>query len=259
MGPTHALVRRIPRSYVGYYARRGISVLADRADQQHLAYMRAIEEAGLSVSVVQAAEELPDCVFIEDTAVVWNQQALITRMWREREGEQAAVEAVLRQTHSIVRLPPGATLDGGDVLHVEETTYVGLSNRTNDAGASAVADFLEQFGRRIVKVPVANCLHLKTGVTYLGDGTLLVVPGWFEMQHFDVDAVIDTPPSEQGSANCLRIRDHLLIPEGYPRTEQHLRAFAERHRIQVRRLAISEFEKGDGGLTCLSILCSRNA
>jgi dimethylargininase len=253
-GPSQALVRELARSYIGYYAMRGITVNEGLADEQQLAYVRALEKTGLRVSLVDTDEALPDCVFIEDTAVVWNQQALITRMWREREGEQAAVEAVLRQTHSIVRLPPEATLDGGDVLHVNETTYVGLSGRTNQAGAQAVADFLSQFGRRVVQVPVQHCLHLKTGVTSLGDGTLLAVPGWFDMRLFDVTDVIYTDPSEPGAANCLRIRDHLLVPDGYPITGKRLQEFADRHGIQITRLAISEFEKGGGGLTCLSIV-----
>ena len=95
--PAHALVRTQPRSYAAHYARRGITVDPPLADSQHQAYCHALEAAGLTVSVVDADESLPDCVFIEDTAVVWNQHALITRMAEHREGEQAAVEAVLRR------------------------------------------------------------------------------------------------------------------------------------------------------------------
>lgn len=252
--PTQAWVRKIPRSYVDYYARRGISVDVDRADAQHAAYIRVLQAAGLAVSVIEADELLPDCVFIEDTAVVWDQQFLVTRMWREREGEQAAVAATLQHTHTKFSLPPDATLDGGDVLHVAGTTYVGLSNRTNSAGVEAVAAFLKPFGRRVVPVPVPRCLHLKTGVTYLGDGTLLAVPDWFDMRVFDVPDVISTEPGEQGAANCLRIRDHLLIPQRYPQTGRKLQRFADEHNLHLTRIEITEFEKGDGGLTCLSII-----
>jgi dimethylargininase len=252
--PTQALVRNVSRSYVDHYDRRSIEIVADRADEQHLAYVRALQDAGLTVSVVESNDALPDCVFIEDTALVWGEQALIGRLWRERDGEQAAVEAVLRLSHTIVRLPPEATLDGGDVLHIEGTTYVGLSTRTNDAGADAVANFLSQFGRRVVKVPVRDCLHLKTGATYLGNGTLLAVPGWFDMRCFDITTVLDTAPGEQASANCLRIREHLIIPAGYPETGRKLQAFANQQGLHVTPLEISEFEKGDGALTCLSII-----
>lgn len=252
--PTQAWVRTISRSYVDYYARRGISVDADRADAQHAAYIRALQAADLAVSAIEADELLPDCVFIEDTAVVWDRQFLVTRMWREREGEQTAVADTLQRTHTRFSLPVDATLDGGDVMHVADTTYVGLSNRTNAAGIKAVGAFLKPFGRRVVPVPVPKCLHLKTGVTYLGDGTLLAVPEWFDMRLFDVPDVIYTEPGEPGAANCLRIRDHLLIPEGYPQTGRKLQRFADEHNLQLTRIEITEFEKGDGGLTCLSII-----
>src|SRR5262245_52750679 len=97
--PTHALVRNVPRSYAGYYALRNRSVSGPLVAQQHIEYRQALEAAGLTVSVVDADENRPDCVFIEDTAVIWNQHALITRMDPAREGEQAAIEEVLRQTH----------------------------------------------------------------------------------------------------------------------------------------------------------------
>ncbi|MDQ3012829.1 MAG: arginine deiminase family protein [Acidobacteriota bacterium] len=253
-GPTHALVRRVSPSYAGYYARQGRAVSAPLADTQHQAYVEALESTGLAVSVVEPDETRYDCVFIEDTAVIWNGHALITRMYQDREGEQSGVEEVLQQSHSVTRIPEGATLEGGDVLHVDDTTYVGLSARTNQAGAEALRVFLTQFGRRVVTVPVRHCLHLKTGVTYLGNGTLLTVPGWFEMDYFQADEVIYTEHGEHGSANCLRIRDHLLVSSGYPATRERLQGFAAEHRVLVKSLDITEFEKGDGSLTCLSLI-----
>jgi dimethylargininase len=253
-GPPRALVRAVARSYVAYYARKGRTVSASLADAQHAQYRRALETAGLTVTVVPPDETFPDGVFIEDTAVVWGQYALIARMCPEREGEQAAVAEVLRPTHTIRRLIAGATLDGGDVLHLDDSTYVGLSTRTNEAGAEAVRELLVPFGRRVVTVPVANCLHLKTGVTYLGNRTLLAVPGWFELRRFHAEEVIHTGEGEQGSANTLRIGNHLLVPAGYPETARRLQRFAEQHGLHVQTLDISEFEKGDGSLTCLSII-----
>jgi len=252
--PTQALVRRAPRSYVDYYARRAKTVLAPLADLQHQNYVRALEGAGLGVSFVDADEELPDCVFIEDTAVVWNGHALITRMHQDRDGEQGAVENILRDTHCVTRLPKGAILEGGDVLHLDDVTYVGVSTRTNEAGAESLTEFLAQFGRSVVKVPVIHCLHLKTGITYLGDRTLLAVPKWFDVSNFEVDDVIYTEASERNSANCLRIGDRLLAPDGYPRTYSRLQQFAEKVGVEVDRISISEYEKGDGSLTCLSLI-----
>lgn len=254
VNPTRALVRGVPRSYVAYYARQGKTVSGILADEQHLAYRRVLEAAGLEVTVVEPDEALADCVFIEDTAVVWKQQALITRMCAEREGEQAAVESALRVAHTIVRLPPDARLDGGDILHAEDVTYVGQSGRTNLSGATAVREFLSPFDRRVVTVPVTDCLHLKTGMTYLGNGTLLAVPNWFDVPPCNVSTVLWTQPGEAGAANCLRIREHLIIPDGYPQTGKLLEEFARQQHLTLHRVPISEFETGGGSLSCLSII-----
>jgi dimethylargininase len=146
----------------------------------------------------------------------------------------------------------GARLEGGDVLHTERATYVGLTARTNDAGAHALATFLG-VERPVVPVPVAGALHLKTVATYLGDGTLLVRPGHLDVRAFDVEAVIETAGGEQG-ANCVRVRDTLIVPENSPATLERLSRFAERHSVSVVPLDLSEFAKGDGSATCLSLL-----
>jgi dimethylargininase len=252
--PTQALVRRVPHSYSDHYTREGLSVSEEHTEQQHQEYVRALEAAALRVSFVEADEDMPDCVFIEDTAIVLKRHAIMTHMHQKREMEHAAVEAVLRKTHTVCRLGGEARLEGGDVLHIGDTTYVGLSSRTNELGANILREFLSQFGRRVVKIPVDNCLHLKSGLTYLGNGTLIAISGWFDQHQFDIDDVIYTKSGEHGCANCLRIRDHLLIPDGYPQTKPLLNRFAEKHAVHIRSLDISEFEKGDGSLTCLSLI-----
>jgi dimethylargininase len=203
---------------------------------------------------VEPNEELPDSVFIEDSAVVWKHHALITQMCEDREGEQVVVEAALRQFHTISRVTGEGKLEGGDVMHIGDTTYVGLSTRTNELGAESLKTFLTPIGRRVITIQVSDCLHLKSGATYLGNGTLLVVPGWFDVSHFDVAKVLYTEDGESGSANCLRIRDYLLIPAGYPATKMLLQRFAEKHETYMKCLTISEFEKGGGSLTCLSLI-----
>jgi dimethylargininase len=252
--PTQALVRRVPHSYSDHYNREGMNVSEELVEQQHTEYVCALETAGLKVSFIEADEDLPDCVFIEDTAVVLKRHAMITHANEKRQQEHTAVEVILCKTHTIFRLGGEARLEGGDVLHIGDTTYIGLSSRTNELGAEALEAFLSQFDRRVVKVPVDNCLHLKTGMTYLGNGTLISISGWFDLHLFDVDDVIHTESGEHGCANCLRIRNKLLIPEGYPRTEALLRRFGEKHGVQVQALDISEFEKGGGSLTCLSLI-----
>jgi len=252
-GPTQALLRRLPLSYEGYYARQGRTLSSRLANLQQSAYETALERSGLRVSYIAADEVFPDCVFIEDTAVVWGRHVLVTRMTEHREGEQEAVVAALSGSHTISRLERGAALEGGDVLHIGETTYVGLSVRTNEWGAESLRAFFSPFGRRIVSVPVTSCLHLKTAATFIGDGTLLVIPGSIDIGLFDVDRILYTEDGESGAANCLRVRDRLMIPDRYPGTRRRLLDFAETHGLDVECLNISEFEKGEGSLTCLSL------
>jgi dimethylargininase len=251
---SRALVRPPSPAYVAYYAARGISISAELAREQHAGYVAMLEAAGLQVRTIEPDAAFPDCVFIEDTAVVWGDRALITRMAPHREGEQAAVEAALRATHEIVRLPTGATLDGGDVLHVGPTTYVGLSSRTNAAGVQAVANLLTPFGRPVVPVPVSRCLHLKSAVTALAADTILAGPGMINVELFRDCKIILTDERETHAANCLRVRDHVLVLGGYPETIRRVPAFADANGLRVVALPMSEFEKGDGSLTCLSIL-----
>ncbi len=248
--PTRALLRSLAESYANPYP--GVSLA--RARQQHAAYVQALRSAGLEVKFVEADEARPDCVFIEDTAIVWNARALLTRMAPHREGEQAGVEAALRPTHRISRVAPPATLEGGDVLHVDDSTYVGLTGRTNKAGVETLREFLTPFGRHVVAVRVEACLHLKSGASYLGDGTLLVAPGLVKSRDFDVEEVVETARGEDYAANCLRLGSFLLIPAGFPQTEKKLRRFAEKHGVEVMPLDCSEFRKGGGSLTCLSLL-----
>lgn len=253
--PQFALVRPVPNSYVDYYARKGRTIDGQLAAEQHEQYVTALEATGLTVTRVAPDERYPDGVFIEDTAIVCQGRALVVNMQNaDREGEQGGVEEVLRSTHTIVRLPKGAMLDGGDVMRIDDTFYVGMSERTNAAGFSAVKNFASGLGMRAVDVPVRHCLHLKTGASYLGNGTLLAATEWIDTNRFEVEHVIATGEGEEGAANTLRIGDHLLAVEGYPQTASRLRAFTDRHGVQLKLLPMSEFKKGDGSLTCLSII-----
>lgn len=249
-----ALMRRVPDSYAPFYRARGISIDNEQARAQHAAYADALRAAGVQVHLLDGDEAWPDCVFVEDPAVVVPPRALVGRLTEHRAGEPPPVEEALRGWFRTVALPEDARLEGGDVLHVEDTTYVGLTARTNQRGVDALRDFLEPAGRRVVAVPVEKYLHLKTAATYLGNGTLIAVPDFAGVDALDVDDVILVDEGEPVASNCLRVNDHLLVVAGNPRTEVRLRAFGERHGVRVVPLEISEFEKGEGSLTCLSIL-----
>jgi dimethylargininase len=252
--PTVALVRRPPRSYAPFYAPHGVTIDPLLADRQHAAYVAALSEAGLAIEWIEPDERFPDGVFIEDTAVVWEDRALRTRMAPHREGEQDAVLAHLRARCEIVTLPDNATLDGGDVLHAGDVTYVGQSTRTNAAGASALRAFLAPARRRVLEVPVEHTLHLKSAATWLGNDTILAAHDHVDISHFGADRVLFTAEGEEKAANALRVNDHLIALAGYPETAVTLRDIAQYRKLALHLLDMSEFEKGDGSLTCLSII-----
>ena len=213
--------------------------------------MRALENCARSTT---PADEWLSPIACSSKTPLWSGNGCAITSMPYREGEQAAVRAYFAGTHDVVELPSGARLEGGDVLHTDDVTYVGLSSRTNRGGADALAMFMERVGRPVVAVEVSNALHLKTAVTYLGNGTVIAAPGCVDLDQFKNVAVIHTPPGEAGAANCLRIGDSLLIPSGYPLSELALTAFADANRLHPQVLDISEFEKGGGSLSCLSLL-----
>jgi dimethylargininase len=255
--PTMGLVRCPSAAYAATYRARGIPIDAALAGRQHAAYVEALREAGIGVHTLDGDPAYYDCVFVEDTAIVWGSAALIARMGgAHRDGEQAAVRDALGRSHQLCEVPPGGHIDGGDVLHCDGATFVGRSSRTNDIGIAALRRFLEPFGRSVTAVPVARALHLKSAVTYLGDGVLIAARELIDMAAMPGLEVIATVAGEAGAANCLRVGGHLLMPSGYPVTEHAVTAFATKHGVTIHRLDISEFEKGGGGLTCLSLLWS---
>ncbi len=248
------MVRSIAHTYAELYRRVDITIYPELMERQHAAYVSALRAAGLDLYRVATANDYPDCVFIEDVAVVYGARALIGRIAPHREGEQREVADALAEWHEIIMLPPEAKLEGGDVMHIGGTTYVGLSERTNEAGIESLREFLRPTGQRVVAVPVKESLHLKTAATYLGNETLIAAPDLVDTSLFEVEEIIFTERDEAGAANCLRIADHLLIATGKPRSARRLLAFAERNSVKLVPLDISEFEKGNGSLTCLSLI-----
>jgi dimethylargininase len=250
----NALVREPSPRYARFYADRGVAIAEPLALRQHEAYTEALRDAGLLVTTLPAHPELHDCVFVEDTAIVWGGRALITRMTPLREGEQREVEQWLAgHGFAIVHLPAGARLEGGDVMHLEDETWVGLTERTNPAGVDALREFMRPVDRPVHGVPVPRCLHLKSAVTYLGDRTLLVSPALIDLEPPDGYAAIETPASETHAGNALRLGQTLLCAAGFPETAQRLRRFAHAHGCRLVELEITEYQKGDGAITCSSI------
>ena len=223
----------------------------DRAMEQWDAYAGCLRSAGWETVEVPAADDCPDAVFIEDAVVVAGDLAVLTNPGApQRKPEVAAVEGVVRDLgYRVVRIEDPGTLDGGDVLKIGDTAYVGLGGRTNGAGIQQLSRALEPVGLRTQAVTVERALHLKSAVTALPDGTVI---GW--------DPVVDWPQAfpayegmpEEGGAHVVLLDDStLLMAASAPRTAGLLRARG----YDVVTVDISEFEKLEGCVTCLSVRC----
>jgi len=196
----------------------------------------------------------PDCCFIEDAAVVLDDVALVTMPGAEaRRGETGAVASTLERFRPLERMRLPATLDGGDVLRVARTLYVGRSARTNAAGVDRLREVAAPRGHRVVEVGVRGCLHLKSAATALDDERVLANPELVDPRAFAELEVIPVDPREPGAANVLRVRGTVVADPAFPRTLDRLRALG----YDVRTVDVSEFRKAEGALTCKSLLFRR--
>lgn len=250
-----ALMKGVPASYARAHGEPDDPIDLDRALRQHSTYRGVLESLGLSVTVLAASNDQPDSVFIEDPVLVCDDRALITRPVPRRGRETREVEDCLEQTHELERIEAPARLEGGDVVHTARETFVGLSRRTNEAGARQLQAFLAPEGRAVrpVEIETGRYLHLKSGASYLGDGVILAAPGIVDRSAFGGYEVVRVPEPEWNAANALRIGDTVIVPAGRPRAaatiEEQLPAA-----VELRAVDISEFEKGGGALSCLSVL-----
>ena len=218
---------------------------------QHAGYERLLGVLGCEVRRVAAAPEHPDAVFIEDTAVVVDEIAVITRPGAvSRRGETGGVEAALAGLRPLARIVEPGTLDGGDVLVVGCRVFVGRTARTNDAGIAQLQALLAPHGYDVIAVEVTGCLHLKSAVTALDDATVLVNPAWVDAALFAPLAAVDVHPEEPMAANVLRVGDQLLYAEAYPRTRSRL----EDRGYRLHLVDASELAKAEGAVTCCSLI-----
>lgn len=224
------------------------------ARDQHRAYVEALRRCGLEVTVLPAPAGLPDATFIEDAAVLLPHTAILTRPGApSRAGEVAALTPVIEEFFPSVRAieAPG-TLDGGDVCDAGRVHFVGLSHRTNEAGAFQLARLLEAEGRSSIVVDIRSTpgiLHLKSGIAWIGDDRLVAVEALAGHPALAGFEIVPVAPGEDYSANCVRIRDVILVAAGHPRLEESL----SNHGYPMIPLEVSEFRKMDGGLSCLSL------
>lgn len=226
-----------------------VPVDVERALHQHRAYRECLQRAGLTVELLPPAPDLPDAVFVEDTVVFVAGVAVITHPGAPaRQPEVDTVRAELEaEGYPLREITPPATLDGGDVLQIGDVVYVGRSMRTTDEAIEQLRDLLEPFGRRVAAVDVTRALHLKTAATSLPDGSVLAVPDWFDSAAIEAEII---PAPEPAGANVLSINDTVVVPAGAPQTE----ALVRDRGFVVEVVDISEFQKVEAGLTCMSAL-----
>jgi dimethylargininase len=200
---------------------------------------------------IPAAHDAPDSVFVEDAAIVLDEIAIICRPGAvSRRKETRGVADALSGYRRLQSVTEPATLDGGDVLRIDRTLYVGVGARTNDAGVRQLAGFVEDVGYEVRAVEVGACLHLKSAVTELAPGLVLLNPAWIDPCTFDTFQAIAVDPSEPFAANVLRIGDTILCASAYDRTNARLESAG----LSVRAIDASELARAEAGLTCCSLI-----
>jgi dimethylargininase len=248
-----ALTREVPASLerceLSHRQREPIDLARARA--QHDDYCARLQRTGLTVVRLAADEACPDCCFVEDTAVVLDELAVITMPGAaSRRAETPPVAEALGRFRRVERMSLPATLDGGDVLQMGRRLFVGRSQRTNDDGIAFLRNATAPYGYDVVPVSVTGCLHLKSAVTALDDETLLANAVWLDTGPLATYRMVGVDPHEPGAANVLRVRGELWVHAGFPRTLDRLGALGYR----VTPVDVSEFVKAEAALTCKSLL-----
>lgn len=246
---TRGVSPRLAECELTHLRREPIDV--ERARREHEAYERALEDLGCTLRRLPSLDEAPDGVFVEDTAVVLPELAVLTRPGAEsRRGEVESTADALAELRPLCRIEAPATLDGGDVLVLGRQVFVGRSSRTDEAGARALRDLLSPLGYRVQEVPLRRCLHLKTGVTALDEETVLLDPRCVDPLDFPATEILETHPDEIRAANALRIGTTIVFPTHFPKTAERLEARGH----SLRRVEMQELARAEAGVTCCSLL-----
>ncbi len=219
--------------------------------QQHRDYISALKACGLEVIVLDADNHYPDSTFVEDAALVTPHCAILTNPGAQsRNGETIAMRPVLEKLfdHVEVIKQPG-TIDAGDIMMVGNHFYIGLSQRTNENGAAQMINFLERYSMTGSILTLSEVLHLKTGVVYLENNNILACGEFLNKAEFEQYNILEVDKDEAYAANSVWINGTVLVPDGFPKTK----ALIETMGYKTRPVDVSEFQKLDGGLSCLSL------
>jgi dimethylargininase len=221
---------------------------------QHAAYVRALESCGLKVTVLEPDPEHPDSTFVEDAAVIFGDKAVLARPGAaSRSGEVSAIRKVIEaHTKTVFEITSPGTLDGGDICEADGNFFVGISHRTNEEGVRQLSGFLRAAGYSSSLVDIRSLrgiLHLKSGIAHLGDQDLVLWPELAEFEQFRGYNKILVDRANLYAANCVRVNDRVLVAGSFPKFAEQI----ERAGYKPLPVEVSEFQKMDGGLSCLSL------
>lgn len=231
-----------------------VPIDVDLARRQHRAYEEALVAAGCVVERMGAGPDLPDSVFVEDIAVVFDELAIITRPGAEsRRAETPAIVEALGRHRRLEAIQAPGTVDGGDVLVAGRRVYVGRSSRTNADAVAQMRTLLTPLGYTVCDVEVRGCLHLKSAVTAVADDLLLANPEWIVKDPFGGFEFVDVDPAEPRAANALRVGGDVIYPLAFPRTAERLASRG----LSLRFVDATELAKAEGAVTCCSLIVNR--
>lgn len=228
-----------------------VPIDVDLARVQHRQYEQTLEQLGARIVSLAADADLPDSVFVEDTAVVLDEVAVIMRPGAvSRRAEVQTIAKTLAAFRPLVFITEPATIDGGDVLLIGKTLYVGLSTRSDAAGVEALANAVKPYGYQVRGVTLSGCLHLKSAATLITSDKLVVNPAWVDPSAFDGVSFMAVDPDEPHGANALRIGSSLVYASAYPRTRDRMAKFV----TDIHTVDLSELAKAEGAVTCCSLV-----
>lgn len=228
-----------------------VRIDAGLALQQHQRYQSVLSSLGCEIVTVATPPGLADSVFVEDTAIVLDEIAVMCLPGAvSRRDEVAGVRDVLQKYRTIVSIQLPGTLDGGDLLHIGKVIYVGLSTRSNQSGIQQLRSIVADHGYSVKTVEISKCLHLKSAATEVATGRLLINPDWISRDNFEDLELIDVDKTESHAANALLVGGNVICPSSFPRTMEKLL----QHNIKVTPVDVSELQKAEGAVTCCSLI-----
>jgi len=224
------------------------------ARRQHRDYVEALKSLGCEVLELPAEVDLPDSVFVEDTAFILPEVTVITRPGADsRKPETVSIAQALSPRTKLIYIREPATIDGGDVLVISRNIFVGLSTRSNKEAIDQLNVLLKEYGYTVKGVHLHDCLHLKSAISRVDDHTLLINRNWVDAESFTGYDLIDLDPSEPFAANCLPVGDSIIYPSSFPKTREKL----ENLGYKIVRVEVDELAKAEGAVTCCSLIFDR--